>query len=199
MSLEARGTLNDVITYAVLRRTCYSKAYFKPANPKSNAQQGTRAMARYLCQTWKALSTENHAEFQQLAEQWNTSPYHAWLALNSRRWVRHQMPFIHSIQNPTISARSATTHDTINVRQHSIHSTIQEPDFPPLAIEICFDTEPDFQPTRNNAKLILGNPTIIEDYFHFYGTWIAPDNKTYYGKWRWSIYNSDTSDFNSIL
>ena len=94
MSLQARGTLNNVITYAVLGQTCYAKTHFTPTNPNTNAQIGVRIMTKYLTAKWAELSTNEKAKFTTLAETLNLSPYHAWLTLNGKRWAKHQMPTI---------------------------------------------------------------------------------------------------------
>ena len=196
-SLAARGTLNDAITYAVLGRTCYAKSYFHPANPKSNAQVGIRAMARFLTQNWKNLTETQQAKFETIAEEWNLSPYHAWLRLNARRWNSHQMPIsdLDYTLGPIFSWQTPSFEKTGRI--YELELELYEAFRVPFSAEFCLATNSGFTPARSNAKIITNNVDIQGSWAYFYGTWLAPDDATYYMKARFAVPSGIASPFAS--
>ncbi len=195
MSLEARGTLNDTITYAVLGRTAYVKTYFKPANPKSSAQTGTRSMTKHLTQNWSTIHPFYQTGFEPLAQKWHLSNYHAYLKFNSQRWNGHQMPRVHwGDLNPLIFYRFYVQFST-NGLIHDILIRVEFCQVTPFACQCCFATTSDFTPARSNTKIIMGDPSQEGNFQIFRGTWIAPDPSTYYIKARFSCADGQTTDF----
>ena len=195
MSLEARGTLNDALTYAVLGRTCYAKSYFKPANPKSNDQVGIRCMVKFLTQDWQNLSATNQAKYQTLADKWNLSPYHAWLRHNMQRWTSHLLPISDLTIKRTPIFQSHSCHFHKFDRRHELTLNIIDCEYDPYSAEFCLSTNSGFTPARSNAKIIINDPIQPAYDSEFNATWIAPDDATYYLKARFAMPDGTTVPF----
>ncbi len=192
-SLEAHGSLGNVITYARLGRTNYSKVHFTPANPQSDKQTVRRAMTKWLTQTWSSLNDTEKARFNNMAERWNLSPYHAWLKFNSQRWTSNLMPakaFPAGFTfEPSVYNFSATQNGnlwTIYVRcpphARGIYSLrVQATTF--------FDMT-----WYNNYTVAIGGPAELDDpNWIFSFVWAAPDTNTRYFKAKLGSYYGDCS------
>ena len=180
-SLEAHGSLGDVITYARIGRTNYSKAHFTPANPQSDKQIRRRVMTGWLTKTWAGLSDLEKSNFNDMATSWNLSPYHAWLKWNSIRWTTDEIPNTSwPIAHSTWFTKFAFT-ATPNGRLWTINLTGSALFAPQLCARIQASNNP--AQTWNNLKtiVILGPPTLLfGDWWRYIGTWLAPDDSTFY-------------------
>ena len=195
MSLEARGTLNDTITYAMLGRTCYAKPHFTPANPRSPAQTGTRCMTKFLTQSWGTLPEFLHEKFIPLGKLWNTSPYHAFLAHNSRRWRSFQMPVGYYGFIGTVPFR---THELIVTDNHP-HYSFEANIYSEPARTYCYQMNAadisDFTPARSNTILIVGNWSGNSTKWTFSGDWTYTGGWTPYFKGRYGNSSGQASAF----
>lgn len=91
-SLSASGTLADAVTFAHWKGRPYVRERVIPANPKSGAQVGRRAMFRFLTQAWNALSDADKATYQDLADQLVASPFNAFISYNMQLWHNFLTP-----------------------------------------------------------------------------------------------------------
>ena len=186
-SLDARGSLKDSITYAKLRKTNYVKTHFKPANPQSNAQIGTRAMSKFLTQNWKNLSTSQKALFEPIASELNTSAYHAYLKFNQQRWNAHLLPISDLSKSNSPGPFGGNIVLSNTGRRHDITYSIFDDFDYPFSCQCCFSTSPGFTPLRSNTKTILDTPSVAGSDYTFSGSWTAPDDQTYYLKTRYAF------------
>jgi len=195
MSMEARGTLNDVITYAVLGRTCYAKSHFTPRNPKSPGQISIRCSANFLTQMWKKFPKWLQDYFIPLAKFWNLSPYHAYLKYNMLRWNDFDM----AVANPQWHGPEPTCYHifqtTENNGTYSFEAAVYSTDGFTWAYQINGAQTSDFTPNRSNTKIILRNPTKVGSTYYFTGQWTRPDQLWYYFKGRYGIMDGQSSAF----
>ena len=92
MSMAASGTLADAITFSTWKGRPYVRERVIPANPKSGAQTGRRAMLAFLSQTWSGISEINQATWQELADQLVASKFNAYLSENMESWHNFIVP-----------------------------------------------------------------------------------------------------------
>lgn len=92
LSLDAAGSIGQALTFSTWRNRPYAKHYATPANPRSPAQTGWRAMVGFLQRYWSLLTTPQQATWESLAEQSNTSPYNAFTRYNLIRWRHFHYP-----------------------------------------------------------------------------------------------------------
>jgi len=92
MSIDARGSVGDALTYAKIGKTNYAKQYTVPRNPKSAAQTAHRLGIGFISSLWKTLSVEQKATWNDLGDQLQLPPYHAFLKTNCKRWVTDEAP-----------------------------------------------------------------------------------------------------------
>lgn len=96
MSLDATGTLGNAITFSKWKGRNYVRERVIPANPKSGAQVGRRAMMRFITQNWNALSAAAKASWQDLADQLVVSTFNAYCSWNMQYWHNFLAPFQNS-------------------------------------------------------------------------------------------------------
>lgn len=92
MSLDASGTLGKAITFSKWKGRNYVRERVIPANPKSGAQVGRRAMFKKLTQIWSDFDAGTKALWQPLADQLVASPFNAYVSFNMRRWHNFKAP-----------------------------------------------------------------------------------------------------------
>ena len=179
-SLEAHGSLGDVLTYARLGRTNYTKVHFTPANPRSQKQVVRRLMTGWLTQTWSALSDSEKANFNSMATSWNLSPYHAWLKFNSQRWTSNLMPakllptgfdFTPNVMifNPTQAGNIWTINIVVTAHARGIFS-------------LRLQAMPGPAPIWNNDYTVAfkGPAVLTGPFWAFSFQWTAPDDSMLY-------------------
>lgn len=86
MSLDASGTIGKAITYTKWKGRNVVRERVIPANPKSGAQVGRRAMFAFLTQNWAGLTAAEKASWQDLADQLVASPFNAYIKDNMEYW-----------------------------------------------------------------------------------------------------------------
>jgi hypothetical protein len=91
-SLDARGSIANTLTYSKQRGQTYTKIWKAPANPQSPRQVGQRVAISFITKQWANLAAIDKATWEPLALQTHTTPYHAYLAFNARRWAAQLPP-----------------------------------------------------------------------------------------------------------
>ncbi len=179
-SLEAHGSLGDVITYARLGRTNYSKIHFTPANPQSDKQIRRRVMTGWLTRTWSVLTELEKANFNGMAAAWNLSPYHAWLKFNSQRWTTNLMPAksfpLENNYSPSIASFTANQNGPI----WTINLMILGPASDAFSLRLQALTVFGFTWYDNKTMLIDGPVIEAGPWRNFNITWTAPDSNVRY-------------------
>ena len=199
MSIDARGTLGNVLTFAKTGKVNYAKKHFSPANPRSNAQVGIRAMTKLLTQNWSSIGSNFQASFSELAEKYGLSLYHTYLKLNSRRWADHLMPIILTTSDTELSYTNWTYALDKQGRTHNFEIKVYDPSQQPQYLQCCFSESTPFTPAVANTKEIIGaasvyGPPMNNDWIWNY-SWFAPDDQTYYPAFRFAITNGNASLF----
>lgn len=97
LSLAASGTIADAITFASWKGRPYARERVIPANPRSGAQVGRRAMFTMLTQAWNGdyMNDTRRATWQDLADQLVASPFNGFMSHNMALW--------HNFLSPTLS------------------------------------------------------------------------------------------------
>jgi hypothetical protein len=91
-SLEASGTIGDAITYSRWKGIPYARKRVIPANPKSAAQTGIRAMFAFVAAFWDQVAALDQATWNTLAAALNITPFNAYVRENQKRWVDGAFP-----------------------------------------------------------------------------------------------------------
>ena len=94
MSLDASGTLGGTFTFSKWKGRNTVRSHVIPSNPRSAAQTSTRAMMRFLSQSWTNLTTAQKATFDALAATYAISPFNAYVKYNMNRWTQFTGPVI---------------------------------------------------------------------------------------------------------
>ena len=189
MSIDARGTLGNVLTFAKTGKVNYAKKHFSPANPRSNAQVGIRAMTKFLTQIWSSLTTAQKESFAQLAEQLQLSNYHAFLKHNSRRWADGFMPTVDMLDtdNPDIELDNIDVSLSGNVHSYTLNLLIIPPMPSCCAIYCDFDTDPAI--SKEFCKSVVGGFIETVSNYQLTGSFILEPTGTPHYKFRISSPN----------
>jgi len=92
LSSEARGQLANTIDYRKLSGTATARKKPHPKNPKTSAQESTRAMFRFLTQQWPSLTPSEEATWADIIPDDVRTPYLNYLKYNLNRWARFAFP-----------------------------------------------------------------------------------------------------------
>jgi len=106
MSLDASGTLANAVTFSKWKGRNYARERVIPANPKSGAQTGRRAMFRFLTQAWASVGDADQATWQDLADQLIASKFNGFVSENMEGWHNFLTP-----SEPTPATRIGTPSD----------------------------------------------------------------------------------------
>jgi hypothetical protein len=90
--MSASGTVGNIITFATWKGRPYVRTRVIPANPKSAAQLGVRAMMTFLSQQWAGMSDGNKATWALAADARKVSPFNAFVAANQGFWRDNLAP-----------------------------------------------------------------------------------------------------------
>ena len=176
MSLDASGTLADAITFSKWKGRNYVRERVIPANPRSGAQVGRRAMFTFLTQEWDALADADKATWQDLADQLVASRFNAYLSANMKGWHNFLAP-----SQDTPPTRTGTPSD------NAITTAVWEENRIKLTIlgatpgdawglVIFADLETAFDPAVGNAILTIDD-TVVTAHDVF---WTPPEVTTWY-------------------
>lgn len=93
MSLDASGSVANTITFSRWKGRSYVRQLVTPSNPKAPLQLSTRAMMRFLAQSWTPdLTPTQKATWDALAAGDAISPFNAFTRHNLQRWTQFQTP-----------------------------------------------------------------------------------------------------------
>lgn len=91
-SQAASGSIGGTHTHASWKGRQYARQLVIPANPKSPAQHGSRAMMTFLSQGWKTLTIANQMTWAAAAKVGAVSPFNSYVAANQKRWTQFTTP-----------------------------------------------------------------------------------------------------------
>lgn len=131
-SVDARGSVGDALTYAKVGKTNYAKRYTRPTNPQTAAQTAHRLGIGFISSLWKTLTVEQKATWNQLADQLQLPPYHAFLKTNCKLWVRDEPV--------TCNAPTAATGQQLPIEGTYYPSATGA--YPSLSLEIMIERSP---------------------------------------------------------
>lgn len=89
---DATGSLAEVLSFLRGKTVTIAKKHARPANPKSPAQKGVRAMIRFLAEQWSLLSAPERASWRAAAAGKPYAAYHAYIKVNMDRWNTMRYP-----------------------------------------------------------------------------------------------------------
>jgi len=196
MSIEASGSLGNAMTFAKTKGTAYAKKHSTPANPRSGAQTGVRAGMKFITQLWAQLSDAEKASFGDLAELYNTSPYHAFLHLNSQRWAKHLLPIADFSSDETNENRATNLAGSYQNGVYTLWGSITTVTEQPLSVETCANINPAFTPTRQDTKIIMRAVQQTNPHIYAYqGFFKSPIFYPYRYRTRYGNVSGNTSDW----
>ncbi len=128
MSMNASGTLGDVLTFGKVRKTSTLRKKPTPAQPRTGLQVSMRAMMQFISQQWRNLTAPDQATWGQLAVDAKIAPYHAFIAHNMQRWRNlrppsKQYPVTETDDasiNPSVDATGGVRHIQIKVYENTM-------------------------------------------------------------------------------
>ncbi len=91
-ALEATGSLGKALTFSSLRNTGVVRSQPRPGQPRSPAQQSTRAMISFLGRTWGTIPLATRADWTAPALAQGLSAYNFYIRYNMQRWSRRSFP-----------------------------------------------------------------------------------------------------------
>ncbi len=91
-SLDASGSIGGAVVFSKWKGRNYVRRHAIPANPKSAAQTGTRAMMRFLSQEWDGLTAGEKTTWETPAAVENISPFNSFIGYNMTRWGLFKYP-----------------------------------------------------------------------------------------------------------
>jgi len=92
MSFEASGTIGKIATFSKWKGRPYVRQRVVPTNPKSVLQVSTRAMMRFLAQSWVGVGSTPQGSWDELAAAAQVSPFNSFVGRNQMRWREFQAP-----------------------------------------------------------------------------------------------------------
>ncbi len=154
LSLHAAGSIGNAFTFSNWRGRSYAKKKSHPKNPRSGLQVGSRAMIRFLSKQWTNLTPTMKETYADLALQWETSNYHAYLKANQHRWTTGLFPSME--WPPALSVDAGLmAFATSQVNGFTVTFTLipQTPNYNWGAIAYVYPTQP-YTPAIANAYSI---------------------------------------------
>jgi len=180
-SLEARGALAETLIYARVGMTSYAKAYAVPTNPQTQPQTSIRIAITAITQAWQTLADYEKSTWQELADLWNLSPYHAYLRYNTQRWPNNLLPQQRPTTDPSLLYETYAFNITPEDTYYDFYVAVADFSPAPFALQIIADTDdpPNYQ--RQNTIVLNCNPiTIIPGYYYYNARWYPPSMNSYY-------------------
>lgn len=86
MSLRARGTFHEILTFSGCRSSHVAKRRNRKSNPNTIPQRGHRSMLAYLAADWTRLIPPATASWVNSATAADFSAYHWFMKFNLARW-----------------------------------------------------------------------------------------------------------------
>jgi len=91
-SKSASGTIGKTITHVQTRRRSIARVKVKPAQPRTDAQVGARAITAWLSTQWSTISDYNKATWAAVSDEARLSNYNAYQRENKRVWKQLLTP-----------------------------------------------------------------------------------------------------------
>jgi hypothetical protein len=92
MSVDASGTYGKALTFGKWKGRNYVRERVIPANPRTAAQLGVRAMLGYLSRLWGTLVAPDKASWNADATARQITPFNAFVSANMQRWLLNEAP-----------------------------------------------------------------------------------------------------------
>lgn len=93
-SMSASGQLGGAIVYSSWKGRPVVRELVIPANPNTAPQEATRAMMRFLSQSWGFLSGAQHLAWAARAASQAISPFNAFVQFNMNAWTQFARPIV---------------------------------------------------------------------------------------------------------
>lgn len=154
LSLDASGKVAGALVFSKWKGRPVVRQLVKPANPKTGAQKGGRAMFAFLSSAWADLSAPEKASWQALADAAVVSPFNAYQGYNMDEWTQFTSPYT----NPSNTGETPPTMGALTaeggVRQVTISAVITTPeDMWGMAVAISVTTG--FTPAKADVAKIV--------------------------------------------
>lgn len=155
MSLDASGTIGGILTFSKWKGRPYVRTRVIPSNPKSPAQQGVRAMMKFLAQSWANIGAPAQASWDVGADARKISPFNQYSGINQSSWrdflppgktntlLRVTAPGLITATAPGPSGRYAMSNVTIAAAAGQ------------WGLIVYMSSVTGFDPNWNNARLIV--------------------------------------------
>ncbi len=91
-AIAASGALADTVIFSTCKGRAYLKTHATPTNPRSGTQTSVRVAMTFLSQVWQSLSLADQGTWISPAFDQNTTPYHAFIRENQKRWRTFRTP-----------------------------------------------------------------------------------------------------------
>ena len=155
MSLDARGTLADAITFSAWKGRSYARQRVIPSNPRSGPQTGMRSMFAFLTIDWVNRTAVEQATWDDRAKAANISNFNAYCGYNQDRWRRFHFP---STEDPATETGTAPGAPTVvatgGIHQCKLQITDGTP-APDYEYAIFRDTEASLTPGYDNCVAVV--------------------------------------------
>jgi hypothetical protein len=92
MSLDAKGTLAQTLTFSHWKGRNYCRQRVIPLNPKAAKQLGVRAAMSFLTKQWAGISGAVEDDYAEAAEQKAISPFNEYCSVNLLRHQQNKGP-----------------------------------------------------------------------------------------------------------
>jgi hypothetical protein len=155
MSLEASGTIGNVLTFSKWKGRPYVRSRVVPANPKSDAQFGVRAMMKFLAQAWAALGASPQASWDLAAEARKISAFNAYQSANMKNWRDYLAPGKTNTLLRTTNAAAITATATVESGRYGYSEITVGAGAGQWGAIVYLSPITGFSPAWNNARMIV--------------------------------------------
>lgn len=94
MSVDASGKFGKSMVFAKWKGRNYVRQLVTPSNPRTAAQTGIRACLAFLGAAWAAITANDKASWDALAEADGISPFNAYSRDGMNRWTTGKAPAV---------------------------------------------------------------------------------------------------------
>jgi len=154
-----------------------------PANPKSGAQVGRRAMFKFLAQLWSDIGDADQATWQDLADQLVTSRFNAFLSENMQAWHDMLAPCGHTPPLRTGNIGTAAVPLAQIVEENRIKISVTLTTVNDNAAAIIFAKDATGFATAVSNAIIIGQATSAKTTYYY---WTPPHAATWFFNLRFS-------------
>lgn len=157
MSMGASGSIGGILTFGSNKGRNFVRQLVIPSNPKTPAQQGVRSMMQWAGKEWAQLTDEEQATWETLAQQFNISPFNAFIKTAMANWSNG---FSAQSEDPaptvaTPAEEPTGVADTVTERRAEITWTDDAVGSDDFGVILYLSTTPGFTPGRDNAVKVI--------------------------------------------